>query len=182
MMECIDKLDKRIAENTQEIYGEMVGDFTKTVKKLMDEIKDLVVSELREVKTDIGEIRNEISKTESKVQDIEQRIQDLEKQLREMRQEKNLELKYEIKIKELQLRIRGLEEEEHEDIRGKVMKIVAELLERSPEEMGVSIDQVIRLKSKFAEREGVPRDVIVNITTKTLKEEILRQSFQNPIE
>lgn len=44
--------------------------------------------------------------------------------------------------------------------------MLVELLERSPEEVGASLDQVYRLRSRVAEREGVPKDVIANILTK----------------
>lgn len=85
-------------------------------------------------------------------------------------------------MKELQLRVRGLNEEENEDIREIVVTILAELLEKSPELIDANLDQIYRLRLRFAEKEGVPRDVIVNTTTKKLKEEILRQCYENPIE
>lgn len=58
-------------ENTKDLYGKMTENLMKSNKKLMEEIKPLVVSELREIKTDIGMLRNEVQKTVNKVQDME---------------------------------------------------------------------------------------------------------------
>lgn len=58
-------------ENTKDLYGKMTENLMKSNKKLMDEIKPLVMSELREIKTDIGMLRNEVQKTVNKVQDME---------------------------------------------------------------------------------------------------------------
>lgn len=87
-------------------------------------------------------------------------------------------MKYEV-LKELQLRVRGLVEE---DLREKLIKILSELLEKSEEEVDKGLDQVFRLRSRYAEREGIPQDVMVNVLTQRMKEEILRQSYENPIE
>lgn len=57
-----------------------------------------------------------------------------------------MEIKHEMKLRELQLRVRGLEEEE-EDVRDKVIKIVAELLELSPVEVDGKLDYIFRLRS-----------------------------------
>lgn len=170
MAENIENLDKKITENTKELLSSMADNLNKANEKMMSEIKLLMVSEMKEIKKEVGEIRSEINKTESKVQEIESEVQGLGKQIEDLKQvNKESELKYEIKMKELQLRIRGLKEEENEDIREIVVKILAELLEKNHEIIDANLDQVYRLKSRFAEKEGIPRDVIVNITPKKNK-------------
>lgn len=86
------------------------------------------------------------------------------------------------KIKELQLRIRGLEEEEGEDIREKVVKILAELIELKPIEIDKSLDQIFSLRASYRNKDKGPRDVLVNVLSKKLKDEIVQQSLQSPIE
>lgn len=92
------------------------------------------------------------------------------------------ELKYKIRAKELQLRIRGLEEEDEENIRERILNIFSELVERLLEEIDRELDQVYRLKFRIAEQRKYTSDVLVNVLTRRLKEEILRQSILNPIE
>lgn len=85
-------------------------------------------------------------------------------------------------MKELQLRMRGLPEEQGEDIREMVLNILSELTEKGSDEIQIGLDQVYRLKSKYAGRQEFPQDVIINCLSKTLKEEVLKQSYDNPIE
>lgn len=126
VMDSINKLDKRMVENTQELYGKVTENMVASNKKLMEEIKNLVVTELKEVKKDIGDIRIEISKAGNKVQEMEEKMQKVEKQVKDLKEvNKNLELKYEIKLKDLQLRMRHLEEEKDKEVREKVLDILA---------------------------------------------------------
>lgn len=79
------------------------------------------------------------------------------------------------KNRELQLRIRGLEEEEEEDIRGKVVNLFSELVEQTP--IDQNVDQIFRIKSTYAECNKISRNVVVSVTTKKIKDEILKQHF-----
>lgn len=133
-------------------------------------------------KMEMGEIKLEMRETVEKVQKTEGKLQEVEKQLKDLKLEKEkLELKWELRIRELQLRIRKLEEEEEEDIRAKLINIFSELVEQPPDIIDKKVYQAFHLRSVFAEHNNMPRDVLVNIT-KTQKDEILRQSFQNSVE
>lgn len=102
----------------------------------------------------------------------------MEDQIKKLKADKDrLELRYEIKTRELQLRVRGLEEEEGGDVREKVVNIVAELLEESPAEVNKGVDKIFRLKSYYASREKVPRDILVNVLSRRLKNDIIQQSM-----
>lgn len=57
-----------------------------------------------------------------------------------------------------------------------------EVIEKSFEEIDKGLDQVFRLRSRFNRWENTPRDIMVSVLSKKLKDEILRQSYQNPIE
>lgn len=101
-------------------------------------------------------------------------MQGLENQIKGLKAGRDkLELRYEIKIRELQLRCRGLEEKDGENIQEKVVNLVAELLEKNPEEIDKGLDQIFRLRPKLLDRGKLPEDVIINVLSKTLKDEII---------
>lgn len=75
--------------------------------------------------------------------------------------------------------MRGLEEEKDEGIREKRVDILAELLEKTIEEVDKGLDLIYRVKSRYVERKGIPQDMIINCMSKVWKEEILRQSYDN---
>lgn len=186
-MDSTEKLDKKMFENTKDIYGKMMESMMestmKSNEKMMGEIK-LLISELKEIKLEIGELRGETQKLENKVTDLVNRNKELEEHVEKLEsQNKKLELKFELKAKEQQLRIRGLEEEEEEEnIREKIINMFVELTEKPIEEIEKGMDQVFRIKLRAGRRTNYPQDVIVNVLSKTLKEEILRQSYAKPIE
>lgn len=70
--------------------------------------------------------------------------------------------------------IRGLEEEEGENVREKVVKFLAELLEMNPADMDKRRDHVFRLRAFYINKEKGPRDVLVNVLSKKLKDEIIQ--------
>lgn len=85
-------------------------------------------------------------------------------------------------MKELQLRMRGLVEEEEEDVRDRVTNILSLFLGKTQEEVDRGLDLVYRLRSKQAERQGFSQDIIINCVSRRWKGEILRQSYDNPME
>lgn len=130
----------------------------------------------------MGKLKTELKKAENKMKEIDDKVHGLENEISLKADKDKLELKNELKLRELQLRIRGLEEEEGEDIRDKVVDILAELLEINSEELDKMLDYVFRLRSFYANKNKVPRNVLVNVTSKKLKDQMIQQSLQNPIE
>lgn len=63
-----------------------------------------------------------------------------------------------------------------------MISIFSELTEKSAKEKDNSLDQVFRLRSRYAEKEGMPQDIIVSVSTRRMKEEILKLSYDNPID
>lgn len=53
----------------------MIENISKSNDKMMDDIKALVVTELREIKEEFGEMKSEVKKRKSKVQDLDDKIQ-----------------------------------------------------------------------------------------------------------
>lgn len=131
----------------------------------------------------MGELKAGMRNIENKMKDLDDKVQVLERQVKNLKADKDrLEMRYEMKLRELQLRVRGLEEKEEENVRYKVINVVAELLELNPEEIDKRLDYVFRLQSPYVNKEKIPRDIIVNVTSKQLKDQIIQQSLQNPIE
>lgn len=152
-------------------------------KKLMGEIKTLVINELKKVRKEMGEIKKEVQSIEKKTQVMDEKVVGLERKVRALEEENRFQnLKYEIKIREFQLRIRGLVEEAKEDVRDKILKIFAELLDRTPEEFESQIEQIYRLRQRRTNKDGWTNDVMVHFTSKKLKEEIIKAGYDNPIE
>lgn len=58
----------------------------------------------------------------------------------------------------------------------------AELKERAPEEIDRELDQIYELRPSLVEQKNFPGNIIANMLNKKLKEDILRHSFDNPIE
>lgn len=149
---------------------------------MIDKIKALVVSELKEVKMEVGEIKTEMKNMANKVQIMEDKVQKLEGEVKDLKEEeKRVELRWEIKPRELELRIRGLDEEKGENIRDRIVNLISKLTEQEADKVDKALDQVFGSKSLYAEQRKIPRDVLVNVLTKKMKEEILNQSIWNPI-
>lgn len=55
-------------------------------------------------------------------------------------------------------------------------------MEKMPEEVDKGLDLIYRLKSRYVERQGISQDVVINCVSKILKEELLKQIYDNPIE
>lgn len=123
---------------------------------------------------------NEVKK---KVQGTDNRLKELKAEIKMMKAEKEkAEIKYEIRAKDLQLRIRVLEEQKEENIRGNILDIFSELIERPAEEINRELDQVYRLRYRLTEQRNYTSDIIVNLLTRRLKDEIFLKSMMNPIE
>lgn len=183
VMDSIEKLDKKVSDSTQDLLGKMVENISKSNAKLMEDFKEIIISEMKEVRKEMGELRTEMGTTKEKVKDVETKVQEMEEQIKNIKAEKDkMEMKYEIKIRELQLRFRGLEEEEGEDVRDTVVKLVAEILDIKVEAADKELDHVFRFKSWKTNRGKFPGDVIVNILSRRVKDNIIRQNKQNPIE
>lgn len=52
-----------MTENTQELFGKLTENIARSNDKLMENIKSLVVSELKEVIKDKGDLKQEVKET-----------------------------------------------------------------------------------------------------------------------
>lgn len=78
------------------------------------------------------------------------------------------------------LQFRGIEEEQDKDIRTKMAGLIAEFLNEETDRVEDKIDLVYRVHSTYAESEKFSRDVIIQFMSKKMKEDVLREHFQNP--
>lgn len=63
-----------------------------------------------------------------------------------------------------------------------IMDILVNFLEVQSDEIIHNFDLIYRVNSAFAEQKNLPRDVIVQLLMKRMKEEILRKHYKNPLE
>ncbi|XP_067321721.1 trichohyalin-like [Anolis sagrei] len=75
---------------------------------------------------------------------------------------------------EYQLRLRNIHEEKEENIREKVTEILVELLQRMKEYIEDQIDRTYRINTNYARKHKTDRDVIIQLTRKVMRDEILR--------
>lgn len=87
-MESIEKRDKKVTESTQELFRKVTENITKSNDKLMEDIKALVVSELRKVRKEIGELKAEAKNTEN-VSEIDIKLQGLQREVKNLKEDKD---------------------------------------------------------------------------------------------
>lgn len=91
-------------------------------------------------------------------------------------------LTLECKALENSLRLRGVIEEKEGNIGEKITKLIAEYLGEETEEVTYNLDQIYRVNSKFAIQHQIPRDVVVQFSSKKMKEDFLMKSYKDPLE
>lgn len=95
-------MDKKITDNIHGLCEKLSENIEIKNEKLMDDIKSLVISELKEVRNEIGEIKTEMKETMNKVQVTEDKIKDLEGQIKKLKLAKERsDLRWEIKVRML---------------------------------------------------------------------------------
>lgn len=156
--------------------------------KITENMKAFLKEELNEIKKEIGDIKKEIQDVSKKTQLLEMRNEKTEKEVQVLK-EQNRAMQasittLECKALENYLRLRGVVEEKEENISEVVSALFAEYLEEQPEEISYNLDMVYRVNSKYATQNNLPRDVVVQITSKKIKEEIeiWAKSFKEPLE
>lgn len=82
---------------------------------------------------------------------------------------------------ETYLRFHGIPEQTDEVIRTRMVEILAQYMNQEPEGVEAKTDLVYRVRSFYAEKKNLPKDVIVQFTTKNMKEDIMKEHFQNPL-
>lgn len=82
-----DTIEKRITENSQVLTNKMLENINRTNEKLVDDIKQLVVAELKDIRQDTGEIKVEMKDTEEKMKEIDDKVKNLESQMLKMKRE-----------------------------------------------------------------------------------------------
>lgn len=179
MEEYFERMMKRLEEREEKAKRERL----QADEKMKQDIKDIIATELGDIKKELGTIKQEMSKNIETVQKLEEVTKELEIKTKELTMaDEKLSIMVEALSMDKQLRIRGLPEEKGENIYKKVAGIFSEFMEEQEEAMEDELDLVYRVNSTFAERKNIPRDVVVQFVTSRTKEDILRQQFKNPVE
>lgn len=84
-------------------------------------------------------------------------------------------------IRELH-RLRGVIEDKGGNITEVVADLLANYLGEQLEDMTLNLETVYRENSTVATQNKLPRDIVVQLTSKKLKEEIIAKSYKEPLE
>lgn len=112
---------------------------------------------------------------------IEQKTRNLEKDL--MITTKRLQDRITLmdcKMMELHLRFSGVMEEQG-NIREKMVNLIAGYIQKPMEEINNSCDNIYRINSEYAKLKNLPQDVIVQLTSKRIRDEIIERQYKEPL-
>ncbi|XP_067316845.1 uncharacterized protein PF3D7_1120000-like [Anolis sagrei] len=168
----------------------------QTIKERQDIYQKIAQVQMSELKKDIREemskLRTEVSTMQQEMNEIKKEEKGIKKGQEEMRiKVRNMEVRnsrletkqeeLEAKEMEFQLRIRNIQEDTNENIKDKVIEILAELVECSAQEMQDWTDRIYRINTNFAKRNKTPRDVIVNFVKKSTRDKVLEWNNRRKI-
>lgn len=91
-------------------------------------------------------------------------------------------IKLECKTRDNMLRFRGIPEDKDENISEMLVRKIAELLGEPPKDLNFNFNSVYRVNSNYALQKKLPRDVVAQVTSKKLKEDILNKTYKEPLE
>ncbi|XP_067322365.1 golgin subfamily A member 6-like protein 6 [Anolis sagrei] len=160
-----DKQDKM--QEKQDAYQSVAQEQMASLKEELGAMKGNIASiqkELKELKKEKQELKKEQGEIAVKVKTM-----DLKSYRLEERQEA-----IEAKNMEYQLRLRNIVEETKENIQEKVTEILTEMLNWTEQEVINHTDRIYRVNTIYAKKNRTARDVIVNFTKKTVRDEVLR--------
>lgn len=80
------------------------------------------------------------------------------------------------------LRFRGIVEEEEENIFGLVAENLANYLGEQVDDISFNFEAIYRVNSSYATQKHFPRDVVVQLLSKKIKEDIIAKSYKSPFE
>lgn len=143
-------------------------------------------TELQEIKTEIGEFKKDLLEIKQKVEEVELRSEGTKKEV-ELLKDQNRTLQnsivaLECKALDCFLRFRGVMEEKGENVSEKMTEAIAKYLGEQTDEVAFNIDTVYRVNSNYAAQNKIPRDIVVQFSSKKMKEEILSKSYKDPLE
>lgn len=189
-------------EPQQKIWQDQIALLNETISKNHEEIREKfaenkkdsekITNQLEEIKQQNEVHLQMIRDNELKIKQLEEKVEIYEKRLEKVEEENdrlgaiNQELEGAVSLLELEkanyfLRFRNVVEEKEEDIKHKIINLIAENLEADPEEIREETDDIYRLNSAYAKRNRVPREVHVKFTKKTIRDEILKRTRDNPM-
>ncbi|XP_062839248.1 vesicle transport protein GOT1B isoform X2 [Anolis carolinensis] len=166
MMREIQKIQEK-QDVYQKIQQEQMSDFKKEIKEELGIMKNEITTlqqEIKDLKNEKKELKITQEKTQYKLKELEKKNEKINAKQEAM----------EARELEHQLRMRNIPEEPGENIREKVIEILMKLLDCSEQEIQIQMDRTYRINTNFSRRNKTPRDVIVNLTKKIARDEILR--------
>ncbi|XP_067323464.1 golgin subfamily A member 6-like protein 25 [Anolis sagrei] len=160
-----DKQDKM--QEKQDAYQTIAQEQMASLKEELGVMKGNIASIQRELK-DLKKEKQELKKEQGEIS-VKMKTFDLKSHRIEESQEA-----IEAKTLEYQLRLRNIEEEAKENIQEKVTEILSEMLNWTDQEVINHTDRIYRVNTIYSKKNKTARDVIVNFTKKTVRDEVLK--------
>lgn len=127
-------------------------------------------------------IKTELPSTMERVKVVEQKSQSIEKGWHDkMEQWQDQLFLRDCKLLDNFLCFRGIPEMKGE-VRQEIINVLAEFLEKTPEETDGLCDEIYRVNSDFARDKKLPRDVIIKVLTNKMRNLILTKNTEEPME
>lgn len=181
LTDAMEVQETRIMEKMNDMFDKFVSKVDKMtvdLKKSFSVDIKAMTNEIEGIKKEMAEQNQNIKKVEEKAEETEKTVQDIETEIK-ANEEKNL--KMECQATQLQLRFRGIPES-FKDTKEEMIELIADYLKKDVQEIRFQVDKTYRINSDYAHQKDLPRDIMVHFVTRSLKEELLRQQYKQPLE
>ncbi|XP_042308410.1 ubiquitin-like-conjugating enzyme ATG10 isoform X3 [Sceloporus undulatus] len=154
---------------------------SKEIQASRDEVKSELKAEIRQISARLDQIENEFSKMNGKIKNLKTEVQTIGEKVdqveREREDDQDTILRILVKQRENCLKLRGLKENPNENLYTLLCPILANYVNEPEEQFPWEIDRAYRISSRIAKLKSLPRDVVVYIVRKQMRDLVLNQSY-----
>nr|XP_060635536.1 uncharacterized protein MCAP_0864-like [Anolis sagrei ordinatus] len=155
----------------------------KDMKDMKEELQSLVKEEMTVVKKDVEKLKQENTEITNTIKNdqetVRKKIRNLEEATYRVQSQQEA---MEIREKETQLRFRNVIEEEGENIREVIIDMISQLIKKNKTMTETEVDRIFRIQTTHSRKFKTPKDVIVQLTKKNTRDEILKEHSKSPIQ
>nr|XP_016853696.1 PREDICTED: ribonuclease Y-like [Anolis carolinensis] len=165
-------------------FNRVKEEMTDMRKEMKEEIQTLVKEEISKLREELkitkkeGVMRAEENRVIHNNQtEMRKEMKIIEKELKAIKNQQEI---IEIKEKETQLRLHNVQKTEIENIREICTEIIAEVTKKTKEEADCEIERTYRVYSIHSKKFNTPRDIVVHLNKKRVRDEILLNNSKIP--
>lgn len=170
LMEAIKKSQRELQQEIRESREGMTQELKSETK--------LIRQDLDKINKDVIKITGKIEKLESTTKKLEKKVENLSMIQTE---EQEISLKLQLKQRELCLKLRGVPEQFNENLYEFLTPILAKYMSVPTQQFSWEIDRMYRLNSKVAREKKLPRDIVLYLLRKRVKDEILQKNHKTKL-